>query len=207
MFRLLARGLVRGALTLAVTVSATVFGAGAAHAAVPRLALTALDFEQSIVDVTSEYAANKLTWTVTNTDPDAESIHGTVTMRMRSTVTGALVGHEWTARYRFEETCCGDAEYESGTPQESTYSYHLPVRRYADAPTAIWEVTKVTIGADDTTATVSGARLQSFGYRFTARTLVDATGPTVETIGLDSLRKPYFYVGNGPATVYYDFTV
>ncbi|PWR07458.1 hypothetical protein DKT68_19025 [Micromonospora acroterricola] len=201
-----ARRLVHGALTLAVAVAATTLGATAAHAAVPRLALTALAFEQPMVDVTEEYAANRLTWTVTNTDPDATSIHGTVTMRMRSSVTGALVGHDWTVRYGFEETCCSDGVYESGTPQESTYSYYLPVRRYADASTATWEVTKVTISASDRSANISGTQLQSFGYRFTARTLIDTTGPTIQSIGLSPSRPPYFYVGNGPATVTYEFT-
>lgn len=203
----LVRRLLHGALAFAVTVSATLVGVTVAHASTPRLALTALAFEQATVDVTGGYAANKLTWTVTNTDPNADSIYGTVTMRMRSTVTGELVGHDWTARYRFQETCCGDGTYESGTPQESTYSYYLPVRRYADAATAIWEVTKVTIGSGDSTASVSGTRLQSFGYRFTAQTLVDSSGPTVDSIGLFSLRRPYLYVGNGPVTVTYDFTV
>ncbi|WP_320067228.1 hypothetical protein [Micromonospora sp. RTGN7] len=202
-----ARRLVTGALALVVTVSATVFGATAAQAAVPRLALTALSFEHSTVDVTEDGTANKLTWTVTNTDPEAQSVYGVVTMRMRSTVTGALIGHDWVARYGYQETCCGDAVYESGTPQESTYSFHLPVRRYADAATATWEVTKVTIGANGTTATVSGTRLQSFGYRFTALTLVDSAGPTIDSIGLHSSRRPYFYLGNGPVTAYYDFTV
>jgi hypothetical protein len=202
-----ARRVLRGALTLAVMVSATLSGATAAHAATPRLALTALAFEQSTVDVTGGYAANKLTWTVTDTDPNADSVHGTVTMRMRSTVTGELVGHDWTADYRFQETCCSGAVYESGTPQESTYSFYLPVRRYADAATAIWEVTRVTIASGDLSATVSGTRLQSFGYRFTAQTLVDSSGPTVQSIGLANSRKPYFWIGDGPATVIYDFTV
>lgn len=202
-----ARGLIRGALTLAVMVSATVFGATVAHAATPQLALTALAFEQPSVDVTQQGAANKLTWTVTNTDPDAATVYGVVTMRMRSSVTGALVGHEWSARYEFEDTCCQDARYESGTPQESTYSFYLPVRRYSDAATATWEVTRVTINSGAVAATVSGTRLKSFGYSFTALTLVDASGPTAQTIGLSGLREPFFYVGAGPATVYYDFTV
>ncbi|MFI6227194.1 hypothetical protein ACIBCR_07715 [Micromonospora echinospora] len=201
------RRVLRGALALAVTVATTVLGGTVAHAAVPRLALTALSFEHTTVDVTEQYAANKLTWTVTNTDPDAQSIHGTVTMRMRSTVTGALVGHDWIAHYRFQETCCGDAAYEAGTPQESTYSYHLPVRRYSDATTATWEVTKITIVAGDITKNVSGTQLASFGHSFTAQTLIDASGPTVDHIGLHPSRRPYLYVADNPATVHYDFTV
>ncbi|WP_174535106.1 hypothetical protein [Micromonospora chalcea] len=203
-----AHRLLRGALTLVVMVAATMFGATAAHAAAPRLKLTALAFANDTVDATGNYASNKLTWTVTNTDPEAGSIFGTVTMRMRSTVTGELVGHDLVARYAYQETCCGDGVYESGTPQESTYSFDLPVRAYSDADTAIWEVTKVTIGSQGTTTTVSGTRLQAFGYRFTARTLIDSSGPSADSISLSSpVRRPYFYVGNGAATVTYDFTV
>ncbi|TDC86120.1 hypothetical protein E1193_00135 [Micromonospora sp. KC606] len=207
MSTIIARRFTHAALALVVTVAATVLGGVVAHAAAPRLALAALSFEQPTVDATEGYVANKLTWTVTNTDPDARSVHGTVTMRMRSSVTGQLVGHDWVVRYEFEQTCCGDASYESGTPQESTYTYHLPVRRYADAATAAWEVTRVTITAGGTTATVSGTRLQSFGYRFTAQTMIDSTGPTIDYISLAPSRRPYVYVGAGPVTVAYDFTV
>ncbi|MFI2709776.1 hypothetical protein ACH495_06550 [Micromonospora sp. NPDC018662] len=203
-----ARRLLHGALTLVVMVATTMVGASAAHAAAPRLGLTALAFADTTVDATGSYAANTLTWTVTNTDPDADYVFGTVTMRMRSTVTGELVGHDWVARYAYQETCCGDGVYESGTPQESTYSFALPVRRYSDADTAVWEVTKVSVSSRDATATFSGTRLQSFGYRFTARTLIDSSGPSADSISLNSpVRRPYFYVGSGPATVTYDFTV
>ncbi|GGK94841.1 hypothetical protein [Mangrovihabitans endophyticus] len=207
MLSTVARGAVRGALAVATTVAMTVSGASVAHAAAPRLALTALSFEQSDVDVTQGFAANKLTWTVTNTDPDAESIGGTVTMRMRSSVTGALVGHDWVANYEFGSTCCSDAAYESGTPQESTYSFYLPVRQYADATTASWEVTKITIAARGTTKTIGRNLLQDYGYRFTAHTLVDSSGPRADYISLYNSHPPYLYVGDGPNTVNYDLTV
>jgi hypothetical protein len=87
-------------LTLALAASATVFGGAAAQAAPPRLAVSALSFAQSTVDATQPITAvNRLTFTVTNTDPDAESVEGVVTLRRRSTVTGALVGHDYTVHY------------------------------------------------------------------------------------------------------------
>ncbi|WP_199513309.1 hypothetical protein [Nucisporomicrobium flavum] len=207
MFLRAPRALLRGALTLALAAAATVAGSAVAQAAAPQLALSALTWEQSSVDVTTDYAANKLTWTVTNSDPAADSVHGTVTMRMRSSVTGALVGHDWVARYEYGQTCCSDAEYVSGTPQESTYQFYLPVRRYSDAATTTWEVTKVTMESDDASTAVSGARLQSFGYAFSARTLIDSSGPTVDSISLGGSRKPYLYVGDRSATASFDFTV
>src|SRR3954469_2512988 len=147
MFNSLARGVFRGALTLAVMAATAVAGASAAQAATPRLALTAPSFEESLVDTTQPgYPANKLTWTVTDTDPAASGINGTVTVRMRSTVSGALLGHDRVIRWEFGQTCC-EAQFESGTPQESTYSYYLPVPAYSDATSAVWEVTDVTINA------------------------------------------------------------
>jgi len=207
MFNSFARGVVRGALTLAVMAPISVFGASAAQAAAPRLALTALSFENSVVDTTQPgFSANKLTWTVTNTDPDAFSVGGTVTMRMRSTVTGALLGHDRVARWEYGQTCC-DAVFESGTPQESTYSYYLPVRRYADAGTAVWEVTNVTVYAGEQTASISRARLRAFpGYSFTAYTQVDSSGPTIDSISLWE-HEPYVFLNGEPAPIPYSFTV
>jgi hypothetical protein len=205
----LAHRLVRGTLALAVTISVAALGVAVADAATtPRVAVTALEFEQPTVDPSGESWSNRLTWTITNTDPDVW-VNGAVTMRMRSSVTGELLGHEWTVRYWFNDTCCQDAQFVSGTPEESTYSYELnsfgaPNLEYSDAATATWEVTKITIVAGATTTAVGGTRLHRFGYRFTALTRVDTTGPTVE---FDDRPSPYVYAGNGQAAIDYRFTV
>jgi hypothetical protein len=51
---------------------------------------------------------------------------------------------------------------------------------------------------------VGGTRLHRFGYRFTALTLVDTTGPTVE---FDDRPDSYVYAANGQATIAHHFTV
>ncbi|HET9144330.1 hypothetical protein [Actinophytocola sp.] len=201
----LARRVVRGALAFAVTISVTALGVAVANAdTAPRPALTALSFEQPTVDATSGgWVFNTLTWTVSNTDPDSY-VNGVVTLRMRSSVTGELLGHERTATYWFNDACCMDAQFVSGTTEESTYSYRFPVPHYSDAETATWEVTKVTIVSGATTTAVGGTRLQRLGYRFTARTLIDTTGPSVE---FESRSNPYVYAGSGPTSIGFPFIV
>ncbi|WCN81809.1 hypothetical protein [Micromonospora sp. LH3U1] len=207
MSRTLARGFLHGTLTLALATSTTVLGSTVAHAATPRLALSALSFAQSTVDATpTTTAVNRLTFTVTNTDPDAETVRGAVTLRTRSTVTGELVGHERIANYVFGSTW-EDADFVSGTPQQSTYAYDFRVPRFSDAATTTWEVTRVTIKAGEREATVSGDRLQALpGSRFAAQTLVDASGPTVEPIRLAN-SEPFLYVSDKPVPYAYEFTV
>ncbi|MEV4117657.1 hypothetical protein [Micromonospora sp. NPDC049645] len=207
MSRTLARGFFRGTLTLALAASTTVLGGTVAHAATPRLALSALSFAQTTVDATPTVTAtNRLTFTVTNTDAEAETVRGAVTLRMRSTVTGQLVGHERTANYLFGSTW-EDADFVSGTPQQSTYAYDFRVPRFSDSATTTWEVTRVTIVARDREATVSRETLQALpGSHFAAQTLVDASGPTVDTIRL-ATSEPFLYVSDKPVSYPYEFTV
>ncbi|MEV4117658.1 hypothetical protein [Micromonospora sp. NPDC049645] len=194
-------------MTLALATSTTVLGSTVAHAATPRLALTALSFEQSTVDATQGSASNRLTFSVTNTEPDAQSLAGTVTMRMRSSVTGELLGHDRVARFDYNYYY-GDMELVSGTPQEATFAYYLPVRAYSDSATATWEVTKVTLRGDDISATVGAAKLSTFpGYRFTANTLIDSSAPTFDYLELYNGRDPYFYVKDDPSYFALSFTI
>jgi len=203
-----ARGVVRGALTLAFAISAIVFSAAAAQAA-PKLSVSALSFAESSVDATRG-AADELTFTIKDSNRDAEYVAGTVTMRMRSTITGAYLGHGYTANFSYGNTCCWGAVYVSGTIQESTYSWTFPVPSYSDDTTATWEVSKITISDDKgAEAAVGSEKLSGFGYWFTATTLVDSSGPTVDTIGLyqnQSPVRPYVYLG-GDRKVTYRFTV
>ncbi|MEU1394851.1 hypothetical protein ABZ403_02100 [Micromonospora zamorensis] len=207
MSRSLARGLLRGTLTLALVTSTTVLGSAVAHAATPRLALTALSFEQSTVDATQDNGSNRLTFTATNTEPDAQNLAGTVTLRMRSSLTGEWLGHDRVVRFDYNYGW-GDVELVSGTPREATFAYHMPVRRYSDATTATWEVTKVTLSGDDISATVGAAKLSTFpGYRFTATTLIDLSAPTFSFLALNNGRDPYFYVKDDPAYFAISLTV
>ncbi|MDG4822941.1 hypothetical protein O7635_13895 [Asanoa sp. WMMD1127] len=204
----MSRSLIRGMLTLALVATATVLGGAGAQAATPRLAVSALSFAQSTVDATQIYTTvNRLTFTVTNTDPDAETVEGVATLRARSTVTGELVGHERTVHYGIDRDWY-DASFVSGTPQESTYEYAFVVPRYSDAPTTSWEVTKVTIVAGERETTVSAAKLQAFpGYRFTAATIVDSSGPTVDMRNPPTTSASFLYVSDQAVSYNYQFTI
>ncbi|MGW4461594.1 hypothetical protein [Micromonospora sp. NPDC004704] len=207
MSRSLARGFLRGTLTLALAASTTVLGSAAAHAATPRLTLSALSFAQSTIDATQGSVSNRLTFTVTNTEPDAQNLAGTLTLRMRSSVTGELLGHDRVARFDYNYHW-GEMELVSGTPREATFAYEMPVRPYSDAATATWEVTKVTLQGDDISATVGAARLSTFpGYRFTVNTLTDSSAPTFDFLALHNGRAPHFYVGDEPSYFALDLTI
>ncbi|MCY1141648.1 hypothetical protein OWR29_26935 [Actinoplanes sp. Pm04-4] len=201
------RGLLRGALVLAFAAVTTATGATAAQAAAPRLSLTALAFEQPTVDASAGTAIDNLTWTIKNTDPDAENLFGSVTFRMRSSVTGAYVGHEKTVQFSYGDTCCNGASWVSGTPQESTYEYSLGVPRWADATTTTWEVTNVSATTNGLTLSVGRAKLADFASTVTATTSIDSSGPSVETLTLQRPSPPYLYVGDGSREVTYDFGV
>jgi hypothetical protein len=207
MSRSLARGLLRGTLTLALAASATVFGGAAAQAAPPRITISALSFAESTVDATQDQVFNALTFTVKNTEPDASNLGGTVTFAMRSSVTGELLGHDRVAKFDYNYSY-GDMELVSGTPAEATFAYYLPVRRYSDADTATWEVTEVSLYGNSVTATVGRAKLSSFpGYRFTVNTLLDASAPTFDSVALSNGREPYFYVKDDPSYVSLSLTI
>ncbi|MBM2617030.1 hypothetical protein JIG36_15845 [Actinoplanes sp. LDG1-06] len=202
-----ARGMLRGALVLAIATATAASGATAAQAAAPRITLTAMAFEHTSVDASSGSAVDDLTWTVKNTDPEANGLYGSITLRMRSSATGAFVGHERVVDFAYDRTCCGGAEFVSGTPQESTYKYSFGVPRYSDAATTTWEVTKLTASSNGLTLSVGAAKLATFASKVTATTEADTDGPSLESLMLvtSNPARPYRYVADGTARVTYDF--
>ena len=204
-----ARGLFRGALVLAFAVTASTAGATAAQAAAPRLSLTALAFEKTTVDASSGTVVDDLTWTVKNTDPEATNLSGSVTFRMRSSVTGAYVGHEKTVTFAYEDTCCSGVRWVSGTPQESTYEYSFGVPQWADATTTTWEVSNVTARSEELTLAVGAAKLAAFDSKVSATTSTDTSGPSLDQLSIDQgyPARPYLYVGDGAKTVRYDLGI
>lgn len=200
--------------TVAIGVSAA--QAATAQAAKTTLALSALSFAQTSVDSSKGPVADDLTWTVTDSNPNANYVAGLVTIRMVDNATGAFLGHEYTLSYSLDNSGYGNGSYVSGTAQESTYNYTFVVPQYANAATTTWEVTKVTIADDQSaTATVSVTKLQSlgFGYSIATTAAVDSSGPTVDYVTLQSRApyasglRPYVYVGEEAQEVTYDMTV
>jgi hypothetical protein len=201
-----ARGMLRGALVLACAVTVTTAGAAAAQAATSRLSLSALSFADATVDASSGVVGDDLTWTIKNTDPDASGVSGTVTLRMRSAVTGGYLGHARTVTFDYGDTCCNGAEYVSGTPQESTYRYTFPVPRYSDSTSATWEVTNVSATAGEgVTLSAGAAKLASFASKVVAATAADTSGPSVGQLTLAYPDRPYLYVGTEAKAVQYTF--
>jgi hypothetical protein len=181
--------------------------ASPASAAPPTLCVTSLAFATGHVDATTG-AAVRLDWTVADRDATATSVSGDVYLAMRSTVTHRFLGRTYHARYAYQNSGPGQADYVSGTPRESSYSYLFAVPQYADASTAEWVVTKITV-ADSTGHSLALAGHQLDGYRetLTATELVDASAPAVGAITLDSNTypvRPYYYVNGASADVRYE---
>jgi|GEM_PF-3875587 len=176
-----------------------------------RLAVTTLDFAQSHVDATTGTAAVDLNWTVTDTNPAAGTVGGTVTIRMQGTRPGTFIGRAFVLPYTFGAVCCGPVVFVGGTVRRSSYRYTFVVPRYANAGTARWLVTGITVeDGVSPPLSLTGDRLDNFGGRLTATELVDTTAPLLGTITQTSFTatpRPYAYVGGTTATVIYAFDV
>ncbi|MET7395185.1 hypothetical protein ABZS66_17015 [Dactylosporangium sp. NPDC005572] len=209
-----ARGVARGALTLAVTAGTVVGAASAAQAAeatAGKLSISALSFAQPTVNSTAGAVADDLTFTVKNQNQHATTVVGHVTIRMHDVAQNAYIGHEQVVQFSYGNTCCGPVRYVSGTPQESTYTYTFVVPQYASSSAVTWDVTKITLddGIGDS-ATFGAAKLQPFGASIATTALPDTSGPSLQSVSLyqnSAPMRPFVYVGAGSAEVVYSFDV
>ncbi|MFC5001611.1 hypothetical protein ACFPIJ_27720 [Dactylosporangium cerinum] len=215
MISIFTRGLIRGAVTLAVAATAVTGVASTAQAAGPggKLSLSALSFAQSTVNSTAGAVADALTWTVKDSSQDAVQVSGHVTIRMYDDAAGAFVGHDFVIPFSYGNTCCSSdiGAYVDGTPQESTYAYTFVVPQWASSSSVTWKVTKVTLEDNlGNTATVGAAKLQTFGSTIATTAAVDSGAPTISGLALyqnSSPLRPYVYVNGTSAQVTYTFYI
>ncbi|WFE26331.1 hypothetical protein O7623_23785 [Solwaraspora sp. WMMD791] len=168
----------------------------AAPAAGPVLDVASIAFDHPQVDVTQDYAAVNLRWTISNRSAKAQWVNGAV--ELRQFAGSEQVGQPHTVSYHLH---WGQAQVGgSGTAQESTYVYEFLVPRYASAAETVWRVTKVTI-ADD----VAHARtVRDPGPAALAVTqLVDAEGPVADHFYFDFGQPPAFYDDGSGVTLRY----
>ncbi|MEV0128045.1 hypothetical protein AB0H83_06195 [Dactylosporangium sp. NPDC050688] len=215
MISIVARGFVRGAVTLAVAATAIIGVSSTAQAAGPggKLSLSALSFAQSTVNSTAGAVADDLTWTVKDSSQDAVQVSGHVTIRMYDNAAGAFVGHDYVIPFSYGNTCCSSeiGRYVDGTPQESTYTYTFVVPQWASSSSVTWKVTKVTLEDNlGNTATVGAAKLETFGSTIATTAAVDGAAPTISGLSLYqnvSPLRPYVYVNGTSANVTYTFYI
>ncbi|MET8906256.1 hypothetical protein [Micromonospora sp. NPDC004551] len=189
------RALVTTVAVAAVGLSLTT-PAAAVSATDPVLDIKSIAFDRTQVDVTQDYAAVYLTWTVTDRSAKAQRINGAV--ELRQFAGDEQVGQPRTVTYDLD---WGRAQVGgSGTAQESTYNYEFLVPRYSSAAETVWRVTKVTI-ADD----LAHARtVRDPGPAALAVTqLVDSEGPVAEQLYFDFDQPRGFYDDGSGVTLRY----
>jgi hypothetical protein len=83
----------------------------------------------------------------------------------------------------------------SGTAQDASFSYTFAVPQYANATTARWEVSQMTVQDDQGhTLTLTGAKLASFHAVLTATELADSAAPTYDSLMFAAPgQRPYVY--------------
>jgi hypothetical protein len=172
------------------------------------LALTGLSFAQSSVDATSGTATVNLNWTVTDSNPSATDVAGAVYIRMAGSHPGTYIGMPYEATYDLTgalNTCCVQGN-PTGSVQDASFSYSFAVPQYANAATASWVVSQVTVQDDQgDTLTLAWPHLNRFHASLTATELVDSTPPTYDSLMLANAdERPYAYNNgvNGSITYY-----
>lgn len=175
------------------------------------LAVEALAVTPTTVDATVP-AAVTVAWTIRNSNAAAQTVSGTVSIRMRGATPGSYVGVSYDVPYSYRNKGLGGADYVSGTPQLSSYTYAFAVPRYAGTTTAKWAVTQVTAVDGQGGTLVAGDReLGRFHPVVTATEMVDSAAPIAGSLRFDSdytvARRPYVYDDGTTSRVGYDLDV
>jgi hypothetical protein len=169
-------------------------GVAPALAASDTITLTHLKFAEHSVDATSGTATVNLNWTIKDSDADATTVSGEVSVRLEGRQAGTYVGYAYVIPFSTPGNGTGGATG-TGTAQDSSYTWAFPVPQYAWAAKAHWVVTKVTVQDDQHgKLRLSGGQLGTYAGTLTATELVDSTPPTY-----DSLQFP---VSTGPSRPY-----
>lgn len=176
-------------------------------AAVGQLAVTALSFSPTSVDASAGTASATLTWTVTDSNASATDIAGDVYIREAGPHPGSYVGMAPSvAPFDLTGAFAGDITGNgSGTAQRATFSYTFSVPQYANAATATWVVSAITVQDNQgATANISGVSLTGFHAVLDATELTDTTPPTYDQLSFaNGGQRPFLYDNGTSAPITY----
>ncbi|MFG1608138.1 hypothetical protein [Actinoplanes sp. NPDC049265] len=161
-------------VALTAAAAAVLVGATAAGAEDRAIEITGVSFSVAHVDVTSGDADVVLTWTVTDVDPAALEVSGSVELRQfaGATAVGA------TTFIPYDAVLVGVAP---GEAPRATSRVHLPVPRYGSTSEAVWRVTKLTAhDGNGNFRALRGDGVAEFGVT----QLVETDGPVLDQIAL-----------------------
>lgn len=171
------------------------------------LAVTALKVSPSNVKPGLGQAAAAVTWTITDSDAAAATVHGDLYIRMQGAKAGTYIGMAYRIPFSFPDTCggyCGATS--SGTTADSTYRTVFDVPIYAATKTATWVVSEIDASDDhgNTLATRDNA-LARFSRSVTSTGQIDSTAPQPPYLELytSAGASAYLYDGDSPAVEHY----
>lgn len=170
-------------------------------AAAPAIGLSEISFSTEHVDVTQSPNEVVLSFTVTDADPTAVEISGSVEIQQFVGIT--TIGPPTTIPY--------DAQLMETTPgaaRRATVRMYFNVPRYGATAEAIWRVTKLTAhDGSGNSRTLKGRALAAFGAEFGVTQLVDADGPVLDRIALGPDQSAYVVDPGTGVTLDYRVTV
>lgn len=173
-------------------------GVAPSLAASDTLTLTHLKFAEHTVDATSGTATVNLNWTIKDSDPEATTVSGDVSIRLEGRQAGTYVGYAYEVPFSTPGNGTGGA-VGTGTAQDSSYTWAFPVPQYAWAAKGHWVVTKVTAEDDQHgKVALTGADLNKYAGTLTTTELVDSTPPTYDSLQFPVVTgpaRPYVYDG------------
>lgn len=193
-----------------IGLAALVPGARAATTAVSNFAVTALSFSPATVDASTGTATATLTWTVTDSNAAATDIAGQVDIREEGAHPGSYLGVAYVAPFDLTGAITSDdTENGSGTAQQATFTYTFSVPQYANAATANWGVSDVSVSDNQGgSATISGVALTGYHAVLTATELPDSASPTYQQLAFnDPDQRPYVYDNGTSNSITYTLTV
>ena len=158
--------------------------------------ISGVAFSVAHVDVRQGAADVVLTWTVTDADPAALAVSGSVELRQfaGATAVGA------TTFIPYDAVLVGSSP---GEAPRATSRVHLPVPRYGATPEAVWRVTKLTAhDVNGNFRALRGAGVAEFGVT----QLVEADGPVLDQIALGPAQATHVLDTGGGVTLDYRVT-
>lgn len=194
-----------GVGTADAAVTAPSAGTATAHA--NSLAVTALKVAPGSVKPGLGQAAVAVTWTITDKDTAATTVHGNLYIRLQGDKPGTYIGMAYAIPFTLPDPCGGECGVtSSGTAAKSSYRvvYSIPV--YAATKKAVWVVDEIDASDDQgNTLTAQDAALQKFSRSVTSVSQVDSTPPLAPSVALDTASGAAsdLYDGDGPVVEHY----
>ena len=157
-------------------------------------------FAQATADASSGDVPVDVTWSVSDTNPDATQLGGEIVIRQKGSTPDSYIGQPYVVDYSSGGSTYEGADMVSGTATAANFSYSFAVPQYSGGTKAVWTVSLVTAFENTTQqeAVLAGSDLSGTGNTLTATTAASTVTPisTDSAIaGLSASVPPYLYLG------------